>query len=55
MIPRFRQMLLDNQELDMDSQKKVYIKTLEEWMNGPSGNTPIYEQIDDIILVGIEI
>jgi ligand-binding sensor domain-containing protein/serine phosphatase RsbU (regulator of sigma subunit) len=55
MIPRFKQMLLDNQELNMSSQKGIYIKTLEDWINGTSGETPIYEQIDDIILVGIEI
>jgi ligand-binding sensor domain-containing protein/serine phosphatase RsbU (regulator of sigma subunit) len=55
MIPRFKQMLLDNQELDMASQKKAFISILEEWINNNSNNSSAYEQIDDIILLGIQV
>lgn len=55
MVPRFKQMLFDNQELDMTSQKGVFIKTLEEWINYPSDRAPVHGQIDDIILLGIQI
>jgi serine phosphatase RsbU (regulator of sigma subunit) len=55
MIPRFRQMLLDNQELDMASQKKLFISILEKWMNNGPDHSSAYEQIDDIILLGIEV
>ena len=55
MVPRFKQMLLDNQELDMASQKEAFINTLEGWIKHPSDHTPHHEQIDDVILLGIRI
>jgi ligand-binding sensor domain-containing protein/serine phosphatase RsbU (regulator of sigma subunit) len=60
MKPRFRQMLLDNQNLDMASQREVFNKTLEEWINTPvtnqSGNDiQQYVQVDDIILIGVRV
>jgi len=54
MKPRFIQMLLDNQKLAMNSQKEVYEKTLDEWINHPDQGESI-GQIDDIILLGIRI
>ena len=53
MKPRFTQMLLENQKIDMCSQKEVYEKILNEWISYPS-DEPV-EQIDDIILLGIRI
>jgi serine phosphatase RsbU (regulator of sigma subunit) len=55
MVPRFKQMLLENQKLNMASQKDVFIKILEEWINNPSGRNQHHGQIDDIILLGIRI
>ena len=52
---RFRQMLLDNQELDMTSQKEIFIKTIEDWTNFPSDHKTHFGQLDDILLLGIRI
>ena len=51
----FKQMLLDNQSLDMASQKEAFNKTLEEWIKCPSKNNTISGQIDDIIILGVRI
>lgn len=48
-------MLLTNQEMDMSSQRDIFIKTLEEWMNYPTENANPIGQVDDIILIGIRI
>jgi serine phosphatase RsbU (regulator of sigma subunit) len=59
MKPRFRQMLLDSQSLNMSSQKDVFIKTLEEWIAHPSEHLAQLEtplgQVDDIILIGVRV
>jgi ligand-binding sensor domain-containing protein/serine phosphatase RsbU (regulator of sigma subunit) len=59
MKPRFKQMLLDNQLLDMTSQRAVFNKTLDEWINPPTDSESIIDkpfgQIDDIILIGVRI
>jgi ligand-binding sensor domain-containing protein/serine phosphatase RsbU (regulator of sigma subunit) len=59
MKPRFRQMLLDNQSLDMASQKVVFDNTLEEWIKHPlenqSENNASFGQVDDIILLGVRV
>jgi serine phosphatase RsbU (regulator of sigma subunit) len=55
MKPRFNQMLLDNQSLDMTAQKEIFIKTLEDWINYPSDHSTHSGQLDDIILLGIRI
>jgi ligand-binding sensor domain-containing protein/serine phosphatase RsbU (regulator of sigma subunit) len=55
MKPRFKQMLLDNQVLDMASQKEVFNKTLDEWIKHSSEEGKSYGQIDDIILLGVRI
>jgi len=55
MMPRFRQMLLDNQELDMSSQKETFINILDEWINCPSVQNKHSGQVDDIILLGLRI
>lgn len=55
MKTRFRQMLLGNQDKDMSSQKEIYLKVLEEWMNYPSEKRFHNGQIDDIILLGVRV
>ena len=55
MVPRFKKMLLENQNLNMASQKDVFIKILEDWINNPSDLNQHHGQIDDIILLGIRV
>lgn len=58
MKPRFREMLLSNQALDMASQRTLFNNILEEWINHPPSDTSHVshaEQIDDIILIGVRI
>jgi serine phosphatase RsbU (regulator of sigma subunit) len=55
MVPRFKQILLDNQELDMASQREIFIKILDEWIKFPSVHNNHSDQVDDIILLGIRI
>ncbi len=45
---RFHDLLLDIHENEMDKQKEIIDKTLNDWMHG-------YEQIDDILVMGIKI
>ncbi len=55
MTSRFKQLLLEIQDRIMFDQKAILEKTLNEWM----GNTGLYErkyeQIDDIVVMGIRI
>lgn len=57
MKPRFRQMLLDNQALDMASQKVAFNQILEDWIKHPLEHVTEFGatlgQIDDIILIGV--
>ena len=55
MVPRFKQMLLDNQQYEMPFQKEVYINILEEWINYPSVHSKHCGQIDDILLIGLRV
>jgi serine phosphatase RsbU (regulator of sigma subunit) len=55
MKTRFKQMLLNNQALNMTSQKDVFNKTLDEWMYYSSEHNTHFGQIDDIILLGVKI
>jgi len=55
MIPRLKQLLLDNQELDMVSQREKYSNVLDEWINYPSPHSHNSEQVDDILLLGFRI
>jgi ligand-binding sensor domain-containing protein/serine phosphatase RsbU (regulator of sigma subunit) len=55
MVPRFKQMLLDNQQYDMAFQKEVFTNVLEEWINFPTVHSKHCGQIDDILLIGLRI
>jgi serine phosphatase RsbU (regulator of sigma subunit) len=44
----FQQLLLKKQHLSMQEQKTALIKEFEEWRNG-------YEQIDDVLVIGIKV
>ncbi|MBI5010854.1 MAG: SpoIIE family protein phosphatase, partial [Bacteroidia bacterium] len=56
MKKRFKEMLLENQTLDMASQRDVFNASIEEWINYPSSDplrASLAGQIDDIILLGV--
>jgi len=52
----FKRLLIQNQHLSMNEQKEVLDKAIEEWKDyiNPITNTH-YEQIDDIVVIGIKI
>ncbi|MFH1319340.1 MAG: two-component regulator propeller domain-containing protein [Bacteroidota bacterium] len=56
MIKRMKQMLLEIQVKNMKEQKEYLDKTIEDWKahNDPSIGKA-YEQIDDILLIGIKV
>lgn len=49
MMKRFKEMLLKNHELSMADQKKMYEESFLNWMGSE------YEQIDDVLLMGIKV
>jgi len=49
MSKRFKQELIETGKLEMEDQKNALNKTIEEW----KGDN--YEQIDDILVIGLEI
>ncbi|MFH1320360.1 MAG: two-component regulator propeller domain-containing protein [Bacteroidota bacterium] len=52
---RFKQLILDIQPMSMDDQKACLDKTIEDWKahNDQEGN--IYEQLDDILVIGVRV
>ncbi len=55
MKTRFKQLLLNIQDRIMFDQKEILEHTLNEWMGLTGKYKEIYEQIDDIIVMGIKI
>jgi ligand-binding sensor domain-containing protein/serine phosphatase RsbU (regulator of sigma subunit) len=55
MMPRFKQMLIENQTLSMASQKETFIRILDEWISYPSDHNKHLGQVDDIILLGLRV
>jgi serine phosphatase RsbU (regulator of sigma subunit) len=55
MKSRFKQLLLDIQDSIMFDQGKILEQTLNEWMGLTGKYKEKYEQIDDIIVMGIKI
>lgn len=55
MVKKFKELLLDIQDRIMFDQKRVLEEALDEWMgvNYPEGDR--FEQVDDIIVMGIKI
>jgi ligand-binding sensor domain-containing protein/serine phosphatase RsbU (regulator of sigma subunit) len=51
----FLKMLLEKQDLDMESQKEAFKEILDEWINYPSDKNEKLGQIDDILIIGIKI
>jgi serine phosphatase RsbU (regulator of sigma subunit) len=56
MLPRFKELILENHHKPMAQQKEIFDKTIEEWRNHPSTslNEP-HEQLDDILVIGFKI
>ena len=52
MIKRFKEMLVENVELTMHRQYDMLNKELDSWMNQ---NNKKYEQIDDILVIGVRV
>jgi serine phosphatase RsbU (regulator of sigma subunit) len=52
---RFKQLLLDIQDQIMFEQKETLERSLLDWMNPSNSNTETYEQVDDILVIGIRI
>jgi serine phosphatase RsbU (regulator of sigma subunit)/HAMP domain-containing protein len=46
MISRFRELLINIQDLNMEAQKETLDKTIEEWKNNE-------DQVDDILVIGV--
>lgn len=55
MTSRFKQLLLDIQNKIMFEQKEILEQTLDDWMGNTDLHGENYEQIDDIIVMGIKI
>jgi len=55
MAKRFRPLLMQHQNLSMDNQKLHIDKVIEDWKNPNGANNTVYEQIDDILVMGVRI
>lgn len=55
MYKRFKELLLEVHDRPMAEQKKVLDDTIREWMSAPGPDGTLYEQIDDILVIGIRI
>ncbi len=55
MATRFKEVLLEVQDRIMFEQKQVLERELDHWMNPPEKPELKYEQVDDILVMGIKI
>ena len=55
MVKRFRSMLLSIQNLSLVKQGGYLDKVIEAWMNPGGIDETIYEQIDDILVIGVKV
>jgi len=55
MARRFRPLLLKIQHLTMARQKEFLNKIIVDWMKNPKNSTETYEQIDDILVIGVRV
>ncbi len=51
----FKQLLLDNRDKPMEEQKQILEDVIEHWTAGPDPAGNPYEQVDDILVIGIKI
>jgi serine phosphatase RsbU (regulator of sigma subunit) len=50
-----KELLIRIKEKPMSEQKEILDKTILDWANGPDKNGRQYDQVDDILIVGIRI
>ena len=55
MTKRFRPTLLGIQSLSLDRQGQYLDKVIENWMNPNGTEETVYEQIDDILVIGVRV
>jgi len=55
MYTRFKQLLIDIQDRIMFDQQEILDQTLSEWMGHADREGRKYEQVDDILVMGIKI
>jgi serine phosphatase RsbU (regulator of sigma subunit) len=48
MYPRFRELIINSSDLDMQEQGKILDKVMKDWMKG-------HEQLDDILVMGFRL
>ena len=54
MIKQLKDLLAVNAGLPMHEQKVIYENTFENWLGHRDSNGSVYEQIDDVLLIGIK-
>ncbi len=52
---RFKKLLLNIYDKQMEMQKDILNQKIEKWMGGIDNNNRKYEQIDDIVIIGVRI
>ncbi|MBN2682649.1 MAG: SpoIIE family protein phosphatase [Bacteroidales bacterium] len=55
MYKSFKKLLLQNANLSMVEQKNQLIKAFEDWIRFPDINGKSYDQVDDIVVLGLKI
>lgn len=55
MAKRFRPLLMKHQHLTMEKQKSIIDKVIEDWKTPKDAKNTVYEQIDDILVMGVRI
>ena len=51
----FKELLLEHKDKPMVEQKKILDDVIEQWKAGPDAEGNPYEQVDDILVIGIRI
>ena len=52
---QFKNLLLGIQDRSMEEQKEMLEKTLHDWIHTPDPDGNPYEQVDDILVIGVRI
>jgi serine phosphatase RsbU (regulator of sigma subunit) len=52
---KFKELLLEHKEKPMQEQKQILDDIIEDWKAGPDAEGNPYEQVDDILVIGIRI
>ncbi|MBA7573098.1 hypothetical protein ES708_14893 [subsurface metagenome] len=55
MKKNFKNLILENQNKNMTGQKDILTQNIKDWMKYKTNSNSSFEQIDDIIVPGVEI